>query len=371
MSFFPAPYFKVDDIATNKLDLLNSFSPVHLWSPKGEFKEGTILIGKGAFWYRREDRVLFRLLTLWVKPPELHASIIRLNPRIDLFLETYSKEPEFVLYFADQKSAQLAHASILECTRYPPPPPVYSSVQKTSSTGNGGAVAAPIMGVAKIVDMEKRKIEEEAKLTNEAVSDLSELMNRANEVMDLLKKCAETMSSSHKDIDAFDVLLSEIGVVDNPVTKATAGKKYHQDLAKQISIFLSQRKPPSVVITLPDVYALYNRARGGADLVSPSDLVSACRSMNNLELDFEFLEYDSGVRAVRNKKMYSTIAEACDKLLKAAAQSLSAADLTKAVPSLPLVIAKEWLMEKENSRELVRDKDSYGNIRWYANLYFR
>jgi hypothetical protein len=360
---WPAPYFALDTTPSNTLKLISSFKPVTLSTEsKGELKNGTILIGQGSFWFKKEEGTLLRLVTLWPRTPELHASIIRLHPRIELFLEMYSKTPEFILYFNDQKSAQLAFGIMLEAEKFPPPPPLYRSLPPAKPA---------IKGVAYIEQEQSKKIEKESRLTTEAFSDLNELMSRAGDVMDLVKRCAETLSSSHKDIDAFDALLAEIGIVDNPVTKGTAGKKYHQELAIQVSSFISKRDPPSVVITLPDVYALYNRARGGAGLVSPSDLLAACHVMKDLQLDFEFIEYSSGVLALRNKKFFLQISQACTKLLQGPTKSLSASELSKAVTGLPLLVAKEWLTERESASELVRDKDKYGNIRWFTNLFFK
>ena len=364
---WPAPYFVADATPSTRLELIASSPSVTLSGKRGELKDGTLLIGKGTVWYRKADRSLLRLVVPWPRNPELHASIIRLNPRIDLFLESYSTEPEFVLYFPDQRAAQQAHTWMLESAKHPMPPPPYASVEKPAAQ-----TSAPAMiGVARIIETEKKKIQEEQKLTSEAFSDLNELMSKASEVMELVKKCATSLSASHKDMDSFDKLLAEIGVVDNPVTKETAGKKYHQELSKQIAEFLSQRKPPSVVVTVPDVYALYNRARGGAGLVSPSDVLAACQMMAEVSPDWQYVEYPNGLKAVRNRKFYSQIEAACRSLLEGPSRSVSAADLTKTVSNLPLAVAKEWLVEKENHTELVRDRDQYGNIRWFPNLFFK
>jgi ESCRT-II complex subunit VPS36 len=78
-----------------------------------------------------------------------------------------------------------------------------------------------------------------------------------------------------------------MGMTDNftsHVSKEISGKKYYQDLAKEIESFLNsviESERFSGVIGLVDLFCLYNRARG-TDLVSPKDLNIACITLNNM-----------------------------------------------------------------------------------------
>lgn len=300
-----------------------------------------------------------------------------MNPRIDLYLEPYSTLPDLVLSgFVDASKTKETFAALMKCGKEIALPWFDEAVQRLdgmgiSNSGAAGGKTVKLVGLAAIEQKQKENMKKDEDLTSEVFADLNELMSKATEVMELIKKCAGTMNAQSKDVDAFDSLLAEIGMVDNPVTKQTAGKKYHDALAKQIAQFLGLRNPPAAMTTLPDVFALYNRARGGADLVSPADLLAACLAMKRLELDFEHVVYPSGVQAVKNLKYYAQIQSACDELLKTQTKSVSASELSKAVPSLPLLIAKEWLGEQEQiKRSLARDRDAFGNVRWYANMYF-
>lgn len=49
--------------------------------------------------------------------------------------------------------------------------------------------------------------------------------------------------------------------------------------------------------SLPDLYCAYNRARG-TDLISPEDLMQACRLMQALSLPFRLKEFPSGVKVL-------------------------------------------------------------------------
>lgn len=66
------------------------------------------------------------------------------------------------------------------------------------------------------------------------------------------------------------------------VSKEISGKKFYQDLAREIEKFLDKvinSDRFSGVIGLIDLFCLYNRARG-TDLVSPEDMNIACAAMN-------------------------------------------------------------------------------------------
>ena len=61
--------------------------------------------------------------------------------------------------------------------------------------------------------------------------------------------------------------------IASPVTRRTAGALFHQQLALQLADFLAPRLDKARgVMTLPDTYCLFNRARG-TELVSPEDLI--------------------------------------------------------------------------------------------------
>lgn len=64
--------------------------------------------------------------------------------------------------------------------------------------------------------------------------------------------------------------------ITSPVTRASAGVRFQQELARQLADFLAAPLAKAGgVMMLPDVYCLFNRARG-TELVSPDDLMQAC-----------------------------------------------------------------------------------------------
>ena len=75
------------------------------------------------------------------------------------------------------------------------------------------------------------------------------------------------------EIMAMEDIMMNIGIV-SPVTKFTAGRMYHQELARQVAdVLMRENRLQRLggMITLPDLYCLFNRARG-LEIVSPEDL---------------------------------------------------------------------------------------------------
>eukprot|EP00012_Vannella_robusta_P004677 CAMPEP_0206207612 /NCGR_PEP_ID=MMETSP0166-20121206/15697_1 /ASSEMBLY_ACC=CAM_ASM_000260 /TAXON_ID=95228 /ORGANISM="Vannella robusta, Strain DIVA3 518/3/11/1/6" /LENGTH=283 /DNA_ID=CAMNT_0053628411 /DNA_START=158 /DNA_END=1012 /DNA_ORIENTATION=- len=146
-----------------------------------------------------------------------------------------------------------------------------------------------------------RKKTEQTKTTDaqlkEAFKDIDALMLKAKEMVDLSKSLSR-MCSDQQNAELRDFMIS-MGI-DNPVTKETAGAKYHTELAKQLSDFMEGVLPqyPGQVMPLAQVYCLYNRARGTA-LISPEDLYRACVLMEPLGLPIQLREFTSGVRALQ------------------------------------------------------------------------
>jgi len=164
-----------------------------------------------------------------------------------------------------------------------------------------------IAGILRKRELEQKKMDGELK---EAFGDLTKLMDHAQRIVQLAERLAqkhsariagsvggtqdgststgpallgaEIASSTEVSEDTVRELLSSMGIT-SPVTKASAGGLFHQQIALQLIDFLE--KPIAVfggVMTLTDVYSLYCRARGTA-LISPEDLLFAARRWEKME----------------------------------------------------------------------------------------
>lgn len=76
-------------------------------------------------------------------------------------------------------------------------------------------------------------------------------------------------------------------------------------------------------MALADVYCRINRARG-LELVSPEDLLNACRQLDLMNLPLVFRTFDSGVMVLQSRSHQdSSVVEMISDLVKAKTKMLS------------------------------------------------
>lgn len=176
--------------------------------------------------------------------------------------------------------------------------------------------------------------------------------------------------------------LLSLGIA-SPVTRTTAGALFHQQLAlqarpsprcvcftphtaAQLADFLARPLAGAGgLLTLPDVYCLFNRARG-TELVSPEDLLQACALWEPLGLGLRLRRFTSGVLAVQ-AAAHSEAAMAATLAGLAAGRGggVSVADVAQHLGLSPS-IARECLLAAEGRGSLCRDEAPEG-LRFFEN----
>ncbi|KAM9455980.1 vacuolar protein-sorting-associated protein 36 [Clarias gariepinus] len=223
----------------------------------------------------------------------------------------------------------------------------------------------------------ERKLEEKRKETDknisEAFEDLSKLMEKAKEMVELSRSIANKIKDKQGDITEdetirFKSYLLSMGIA-NPVTREThgSGTHYHMQLAKQLGDMLqAPLEERGGMMALTEVYCLVNRARG-MELLSPEDMVNACRLFESLKLPLRLRVFDSGVMVVQlqSHSEEEMIASAIDNVSDKG--SLTAEEFAKLL-GLSVLLAKERLLLAEKMGHLCRD-DSVEGLRFYPNLF--
>uniref|UniRef100_A0A8C4QVF7 Vacuolar protein-sorting-associated protein 36 n=1 Tax=Eptatretus burgeri TaxID=7764 RepID=A0A8C4QVF7_EPTBU len=185
----------------------------------------------------------------------------------------------------------------------------------------------------------ERKLEEKRKETDkhisEAFEDLSKLMEKAKEMVDLSKSIASKIREKQGDI------------TDDEVTTFNN------------SSFLTDSDENHV-------YCRVNRARG-MELLSPEDLLNACKQFEPLNLPVRLRMFDSGVFVVQlhshnEEEMISSATEQVEN-----ADSVTAEEFSKVV-GLSVLLAKERLLLAEKAGRLCRD-DSVEGLRFFPNRF--
>ena len=199
--------------------------------------------------------------------------------------------------------------------------------QNPSGTGKSGpSDTRRRVGVEAILERNKNRHDRAAKLTQEAFGKGTKKQSkdaRAREVEVLFREAKELTGIIHKyvatleknkdngddgegeDTTQLTSMLQGMGMITALTKESASSSSFHEMLARQICDFLHLNKSfvtakgGSGIITLTDVYCLYNRARG-ANMISPEDLIEALGKMDGLGLGMKLREFDgSGVKVLQ------------------------------------------------------------------------
>ncbi|NWQ65158.1 VPS36 protein, partial [Neopipo cinnamomea] len=195
----------------------------------------------------------------------------------------------------------------------------------------------------------------------------------AKEMVELSKSIANKIKEKQGDITEdetirFKSYLLSMGIA-NPVTRETygSGTQYHMQLAKQLAgILQTPLEERGGIMSLTEVYCLVNRARG-LELLSPEDLVNACKMLESLKLPIRLRIFDSGVMVIelQSHNEEEMVASALETVSEKG--SLTADEFAKLV-GMSVLLAKERLLLAEKMGHLCRD-DSVEGLRFYPNLF--
>jgi len=284
--------------------------------------------------------------------------------------------------------------------------------------GHGIISSSTGVGVAGIVERNRLRHEHNANLANEVFGNSSlshqskqskieskkerekevdTLMREAKELTNIINKYVSTLEkdikndhnnekgNSNYDDQELQSMLSHMGMISTTSSKhqsksSSSMSIYYETLARQICDFLLQNKSFSIakggngIMTLTDVYCLFNRARG-ANMVSPEDLITALEQMEKLGLKMKIREFEhgSGVTVLQetgfdDSETVKKITDYIDKQnygrVKTGVTALEAGRILQVSP----LLAKEQLLSAEQNGYLCRDITLEGT-RFFCNLF--
>lgn len=162
-----------------------------------------------------------------------------------------------------------------------------------------------------------------------AFEDLAALMASAKEIIALAESLSSQSQSSGSKDDAVsnaypgvadaDMLLSQLNLTTTKDmlsnSKRSGNNLYLNELCRSIAEFIiddrrSILKNAGGVMSLVDLWAVFNRYRGGVELVSPNDFTAAAELFDKLSLPVRLRRFRSGLLVVqeRNRTDEKTIA---------------------------------------------------------------
>ncbi|KAJ1980943.1 Vacuolar protein-sorting-associated protein 36 [Dimargaris verticillata] len=254
------------------------------------------------------------------------------------------------------------------------------SATRTSDQTNQGFQSSMggISHIMRRVDQTHRATED---TLSDAFQDLNALRTKATQMVQLAQVLMEKSArqqqqqqqqasrvvqspTSSTDENNFKLWLTTLGI-ESPVTRDSAGAVYHQELAKELEEFLENVLPRvGGIMTLVDVYCVFNRARGVA-LVSPEDIANACRLFEPQGLSLRLRKFPSGLVAVQSSDLSDDVmARRFNQYLRGFG-AMSALELAS-YEQMAVPLLNELLLAVEARGEICRDESLEG-VKFYPN----
>ena len=144
-----------------------------------------------------------------------------------------------------------------------------------------------------------------------AFEDLEALMASAKEIVALAESFSRQTNGGDGSSEANALLAesaSQLGLVTTKDIVGGGGSNeslYLSELARNLAEFLTDDargvlRKAGGIISLVDLWAMFNRARGGVELVSPMDFEKAARLWEKLKLPVRLRTFKSGVMVVQS-----------------------------------------------------------------------
>lgn len=227
--------------------------------------------------------------------------------------------------------------------------------------------------------------------------DIDAFLRDASELIKVIQKYAATIERDRatsltaevlndgSDDEKLVGLIESMGMTSALSKKQSGGITYHKQLARQLVDYLRQTKQLTIaggMMTLPDVYCLFNRARG-TNLISPEDLLQATDLMKELKLGISKRSFASGVVVIQDdafdddlmgkrltelatSSMYHQRKTGMDNL-EDYSYGITTTDVCRALKTTAL-LANEHLLSAEQSGWLCRDATIEG-VRFFPNFF--
>ncbi|QPG94668.1 hypothetical protein C2857_006695 [Epichloe festucae Fl1] len=181
------------------------------------------------------------------------------------------------------------------------------------SAGSASGTRAKTAGIAGLEQLGLNMHKNNEMLIGTAFEDLEALMSSAKEVIALAERYARQSNGANGGASAEEnAILAEsatqLGLITTKdiVGGGSSESLYLSELSRTLAEFLADDsrgvlKRAGGIITLVDVWAMFNRARGGVELVSPMDFEKAARLWGSLKLPVRLRTFRSGVMVVQGR----------------------------------------------------------------------
>ncbi|PON27057.1 hypothetical protein TGAM01_v204005 [Trichoderma gamsii] len=216
------------------------------------------------------------------------------------------------IFYERLKSAMTQRKWLLQDA--PPAPKSSRMADDNSSSGSPGTPTqrTKTAGIAGLEQLGLNMRKNNEILIGSAFEDLEALMTSAKEVVALAERFAQQVNGASADVTSKEnTILAEsahqLGLITTKDIVGSGGGSdslYFSELARNLAEFLTDDargvlKRAGGILTLVDLWAMFNRARGGVELVSPMDFEKAAQMWEALKLPVRLRTFRSGVMVVQ------------------------------------------------------------------------
>ncbi|KAJ4989913.1 vacuolar protein sorting protein [Stagonosporopsis vannaccii] len=220
------------------------------------------------------------------------------------------------IFYERLKNALVQRKWLLQSAPPIPKPRPNSGTFDDSYSAKSGKSSAEIERprVVGIAGLERRGLEQrqnnEAMIGN-AFEDLEALMTSAKEIIALAEQFAQQANLGSNDNSEDSALASQsasaLGLVTTKDMLGSGSESlYVSELSRNLAEWLTDDTKGVLrrgggIMTLVDLWAMFNRARGGVELVSPADFEKAARMWDSLKLPIRLRKFKSGLLVVQGR----------------------------------------------------------------------
>lgn len=195
----------------------------------------------------------------------------------------------------------------------PPAPGRRDEGRSSDGQARDGAVRMRSAGIAGLEQMGLDKRKNTEFTIGNAFEDIDALMASAKEVIALANSLGRQLNSdgSSPETAMLAESVSQLGLVTTKDIVGGGGGSaseslYISELSRNLAEFLTDDargvlKKAGGIVSLVDLWAIFNRARGGVELVSPLEFEKAARLWEDLKLPVRLRTFKSGVMVVQSR----------------------------------------------------------------------
>lgn len=220
------------------------------------------------------------------------------------------------IFFERLKNALVQRKWLLQSAPpIPKPRPASGAFDDAYSGTAGPSLSDPERNkVVGIAGLERRGLEQRKNneaMIGSAFEDLEALMTSAKEIIALAEQFASQANLGTNGNSEASALASQsasaLGLVTTKDMLGSGSESlYVSELSRNLAEWLTDDtrgilKKEGGIMTLVDLWAVFNRARGGVELVSPSDFEKAARMWDKLKLPIRLRQFKSGLLVVQGR----------------------------------------------------------------------